>query len=319
MEIAPESLGPVIGHADAKREWLSAVSSGRMHHGWLLRGPRGVGKARMALQMAGSLLGAGPDFAMTAETMVGRLVVAGSHPDLRVLQRLTDDKGKTKTDISVDQVRELIEFFAFRPAMGGWRVAIIDAVDELNRSGLNAMLKTLEEPPERAVLLLVYHGEQAIPPTIRSRCRVLNLGELTQLETVEALEATGIQPGKAAELAAATPGRPGRAIAAGTPESVAANEAIRSALRGLERMDARALHQALNQAGRSDASLAAAMETLTSSLQRRAAREIDPVIAGDWAAACLDIMRLETEARELNMDRAQTVASALQRVAKLAR
>ena len=118
---------------------------------------------------------------------MGRLVLAGSHPDLRVIRRPVDDKGKRKSEIPVDSVRELAEFFAMRPAMGGWRVAIIDAVDEMNRHGENAILKTLEEPPNRAVLFLISHGEQLLLPTVRSRCRVLRCGALGEHETMSAL------------------------------------------------------------------------------------------------------------------------------------
>ena len=176
MEISASELGPVIGHEDAKRRFLDAASSDKLHHGWMLQGPRGIGKARLALQFAAHLLGAsaqGSPLSADAENAVGRLIVAGSHPDLRIIRVPIDEKGKAKTEIPVDAVRELAGFFALRPAMGGWRIAIIDAVDELNRFGANAILKTLEEPPPRAVLFLVSHGERAPPPTVRSRCRVI--------------------------------------------------------------------------------------------------------------------------------------------------
>lgn len=98
MEVAASELGHVIGHAGAKHEFLAAVGSGKLHHGWLLRGPRGVGKARLALQFAMHLLSDGDgQLSANAETPVGRLVVAGSHPDLRIVRRPTDDKGKRKS------------------------------------------------------------------------------------------------------------------------------------------------------------------------------------------------------------------------------
>lgn len=320
MEVAANELGQVIGHAAAKQEFLAAVASGKLHHGWLLRGPRGVGKARLALQFAMHLLGNGDgQLAANAETPVGRLVVAGSHPDLRIIRRPIDDKGKQKSEIPVDSVRELSEFFSMRPAMGGWRVAIIDAVDEMNRFGANAVLKTLEEPPSRAVLFLISHGEQLLLPTVRSRCRVLRCGALGEHETLSALAHAGVAGSRAEEVARIAPGRPGRALELEGADAGAAADAISNALRNLTNADARSLHAALTQASKSDASMAAAMESLRISLQKRATREGDPVLAGDWAEAALDIMRIDAEAQALNQDRAQTVAAALSRVARLAR
>jgi len=320
MDVAPSELGHVIGHAIAKHEFLSAVSSGKLHHGWLLRGSRGVGKARLALQFAMHLLGNGDgQLSATAESPVGRLVVAGSHPDLRVIRRPTDDKGKRKSEIPVDSVRELSEFFAMRPAMGGWRVAIIDAVDEMNRHGENAILKTLEEPPNRAVLFLISHGEQLLLPTVRSRCRVLRCGALSEHETMSALAQAGVTGARADEVARIAPGRPGRALELENADAGAVADAISNAVRNLAGSDARGLHTALSQASRSDASMAAAMESLRISLQKRATRESDPVLAGDWAECALDVMRIDAEAQTLNQDRAQTIAAALWRVARLAR
>lgn len=314
-------LGPVIGHDAVKREWLAAAASERMHHGWLLRGPRGVGKARLAIQFAAHLLGADPSgkLSVDAESHVGRLIIAGSHPDLRIIRVPVDDKGKQKTEIPVESVRELSDFFALHPAMGGYRVAIVDSVDEFNRSGANAILKTLEEPPSRAVLFLISHGEKAVLPTIRSRCRVLRCGALTQQETMQTLLSAGVEAARAEKIAQLAPGRPGRALQLEGSDATAASDAVLVALRNLGGADARSLHAALGAAAKSDTAMSAAMETLRSSLQKRAARETDPVAAGDWAAAALDVMRLDAEAQALNQDRAQAVAAALSRVVRLAR
>lgn len=320
MDIASNELGHVIGHAAAKHEFLSAANSGKLHHGWLLRGPRGVGKARLALQFAMHLLDNGDgQLSATAERPVGRLVLAGSHPDLRVIRRPVDDKGKRKSEIPVDSVRELAEFFAMRPAMGGWRVAIIDAVDEMNRHGENAILKTLEEPPNRAVLFLISHGEQLLLPTVRSRCRVLRCGALGEHETMSALAMGGVTGARADEVARVAPGRPGRALELESADAGAVADAILNAVRHLGGSDAQSLQTALTAASKSDAAMAAAMESLFISLQKRAARENDPVAAGDWAECALDVMRIDAEAQALNQDRAQTVAAALSRVARLAR
>ena len=319
MEVAANELGPVMGHAAVKREWLAAVSTGKLHHGWLLRGPRGVGKARLAMQFAAYLLGnADEQLATNADTLVGKLIAGGNHPDLRIIRRPIDDKGKQKSEIPVESVRELSEFFSLRPAMGGWRVAIIDAVDELNRFGANAILKTLEEPPSRAVLFLISHGEQMVLPTIRSRCRMLRCGALNEHDTLSALTLAGLSPSEAEQVSRLAPGRPGRALELQGADAAAASDAMMQALRNLGDADARSFHAVLSAAAKSDTAMASAMESLRASLQKRAARETDPVIAGDWAAAALDVMRLDREAQALNQDRAQAISAALSRVARLA-
>jgi DNA polymerase-3 subunit delta' len=320
MEVAASEIGPVVGHAGAKQEFLGAIASGKLHHGWLLRGPRGVGKARLALQFALHLLSHGDgQLSAHGDDPTARLVVAGSHPDLRIIRRPIDDNGKQKAEIPVDSVRELAAFFSMRPAMGGWRIAIIDAVDEMNRFGANAVLKTLEEPPARAVIFLISHGEQLLLPTIRSRCRVLRCNALSEHETLSTLAGNGLTGARADDVARIAPGRPGRALELDGSDAGASADAVANALRGLVDADARSLHTALSLAAKSDAAMAAAMESLRISLQKRAARESDPVRAGDWASAALDVMRIDAEAHALNQDRAQTVAAALSRVARLAR
>lgn len=319
MAVAETEIGLVVGHAAAKAEWQAAVASNKLHHGWLLRGPRGIGKARLALQLALQLLGAKSQTPLGADMddPVARLVAAGSHPDLRIIRRPVDDKGKEKTEIPVESVRELADFFALRPAMGGWRVAIIDAVDELNRFGSNAILKTLEEPPSRAVLFLIAHGEQPVLPTIRSRCRTLQLNPLSSEETEEVLVRGGMPAARAEEVARRAPGRPGHALALQGPDADAAVDAVRDALKSLNNLNPRVLQSVLQAAGKSDAAMSAAMEALRRSLHRRASTEGDAALAGDWAATWLDIARLDAEADALNMDRAQTLATALERISAM--
>lgn len=158
-----------------------------MHHAWLLAGPRGVGKASFALAAAERILAeaAGPPVTMPGlatpeEHPAGRLVSAGSHPDFRLLERLVNKSGTgLARNISVDQVRELGELFAVTPALSPWRVVVIDSVDDLEPGGANALLKMLEEPPANSLFLLVSHVPGRLLPTIRSRCRRLNLEPLS--------------------------------------------------------------------------------------------------------------------------------------------
>ena len=313
MALEPHDIGPVIGHEEAQREFLSALASGRMHHGWLMRGPRGVGKSRLAVRFAMRLLGDTSDFSASADPAITNLMLAGSHPDLRVIRRPFDDKGKQKSEIPVDSVRELAQFFSLRPALGGWRVAIIDAVDEMNRFGANAVLKTLEEPPQKAVLILISHGEQALLPTIRSRCRILRCGPLNEREEASVLAMAGHTGAKANTIAAMAPGRPGRALDLSQGDA-GDGSALETLLRSDSTVDASALQAALSAGSKSDGALAVSMERLRALLQRRAMREGDPVRAGDWADAALAVARISAEAHALNQDRAQTVAAALQAV-----
>ncbi len=132
--------------------------------------------------------------------------MALSHPDLFVLRRGLNERGKPRREIAVDDARDLGHFFSLAPSEGGMRVAIVDAVDDLNRNAANAILKTLEEPPARSILLLVCHAPGAILPTIRSRCRRMALRPLSDDDVRKASDAdTGI--------VSLAKGRPGRAIA----------------------------------------------------------------------------------------------------------
>ena len=312
MELQPHDIGPVLGHEEAQQDFLAALDSGKLHHGWLMRGPRGVGKSRLAVRFAMRLLGDRSDFSASPDPAIANLLLAGSHPDFRMIRRPIDDKGKQKAEIPVDSVRELSQFFSLRPALGGWRVAIIDAVDEMNRFGANAVLKTLEEPPHKAVLILLSHGEQALLPTIRSRCRVLRCGPLNERDEMSVLALAGHTGAKANAIAAMAPGRPGRAIELSQGEA-GDGSSLEALLRG-DGVDASALQSALMQASKSEGALAVSMERLRAMLQRRAMREGDPARAGDWADAALAVARIGAEADALNQDRAQTVAAALQAV-----
>ena len=163
-----------------EQAFLDALERGRLHHAWLLAGPEGIGKATFAYRVARRLLGATAEPALgllgsKPDDPVCRQIMARAHPDLLVLQRDAED-GKTRKGIPVDDARALPEFFAKTPAAGAYRVAIIDAADDLNANAANAVLKTLEEPPERGVLLLISHAPGSLLPTLRSRCRRLRFG-----------------------------------------------------------------------------------------------------------------------------------------------
>ena len=196
----PPQTTVLFGHRAAEAALLAAYRAGRMPHGILIAGPRGIGKATLAYRMARFVL-AHPDptaasvhtatsLAVEPEHPVARRVAAQAHGDLLVLERTPNDKGVLRQQIAVDDVRRTISFFGATAGEGGWRIAIVDAVDELNRAGANALLKVLEEPPERALLLLVCHSASRVLPTLRSRCSVLAMRPLAQSDVARALAAS---------------------------------------------------------------------------------------------------------------------------------
>ena len=188
----------LIGHDVAEKTMLAAHGSSRLHHAWLITGPRGIGKATLAWRFArfllcgsqqGGLLGDTPTGLDVGMEAPGRsLVDARSHPDLFHLRRtLHPDNGRMRGEIVVEDVRGLGEFMHMTPAMGQWRVALVDAADEMNRNAANAVLKILEEPPPNAVLLIVAHAPGRLLPTIRSRCRRLALHPLSDDTVIDLL------------------------------------------------------------------------------------------------------------------------------------
>lgn len=207
----PRETFSFVGHDAEEQALAEALASGRMHHAWLISGAKGLGKATLAYRLAraafGAKTGGARPFDVDAEDPIARRVAALSHPDHFVLRRGFNDRGKPRREITVDDARDLGHFFSLAPSEGGMRVAIIDAVDDLNRNAANAILKTLEEPPARSVLLLVCHAPGAILPTIRSRCRRLALRPLSDELVAEALGE------KDDAIVALAKGRPGRAIA----------------------------------------------------------------------------------------------------------
>jgi DNA polymerase-3 subunit delta' len=181
---APEPrANPILfGHAEAEATILEAIRAGRIHHAWLITGPEGIGKATLAYRFARRLLAgrpAGDSLALDPANLVFRRVAANSHADLRTVERAFNEKTKRmKAQIAVEDVRAINDFMSLTPAEGGWRVVVIDGAEDFNQVSANALLKILEEPPSRAILLLVCAAPGRLLPTIRSRCRRLRLTPL---------------------------------------------------------------------------------------------------------------------------------------------
>ena len=212
----PRDTAMIFGQSAAQTAFLDAFSTGRLHHGWLLRGPKGVGKSTLAWQIARFLL-ANPPVApgdmfgasdaprslfVDPEHPVSRRINAGAEGGLKSVTRTPNPTTERLRDqIVVDDIRRLGGFFQMSAAEGGRRVVIIDAADEMNTSAANALLKMLEEPPENAILLLISHQPSRLLPTIRSRCRTLRLGALSQVD-IDAILATQELEIDAAEMGA---------------------------------------------------------------------------------------------------------------------
>jgi DNA polymerase-3 subunit delta' len=218
---APEPrANPELRGQDAALTVLrTAVGSGRLPHGWLLTGPPGIGKATLAFRFARALL-AGPDasdpnLTVAPEHPVFRQVAHGSHPDLKVIEPPRDPKtGKVKSEIPVDMVRAATASLNTTAALGGHRIVVIDGAESLNRNAANALLKSLEEPPPGAILLLVSHHPGRVAPTLRSRCAKLALARLPDAEVRVALtqHAPDLPPEQHDALAQLARGSIGRAL-----------------------------------------------------------------------------------------------------------
>jgi DNA polymerase-3 subunit delta' len=193
----PREREILIGHHAAEQQLLDAYRGPRMPHAWLIGGPAGNGKATLAYRFARFVL-ANPrpavlpadlsDLSVPPDHPVFRRVVSGAHPDLLALRRIAETgKEKAPQDIPVKLVREIVRFFGSTAGDGGWRICLVDSADELNRHGANALLKLLEEPPERSLFLIVSHMPGRLLPTIRSRCRMLTLPTLSENDIVAGL------------------------------------------------------------------------------------------------------------------------------------
>lgn len=217
-------MAAMIGHQEAEKAFLEGWQGGRLHHGWLLAGPQGMGKRGFAERAARFLVthGVGGERAAVAlddrgDDTAARLVDADNHPEIIRLTRQPRDKGKELArNITIDQVRQMIRRLHLSLSLGDWRVIIVDAVDDLESDSANALLKTLEEPPARTLFLLVSHSPGRLLPTIRSRCRILRfqpvdrdvmlpwlhgLRPMLDMEEVRAIvAASGGVPGKALGL-----------------------------------------------------------------------------------------------------------------------
>ncbi len=262
----PREARTLFGQDAAEATFLDAWAAGRMHHGWLITGARGVGKATLAWRIARFLLstpGQGDDglfgapqppatLDVPADHPVSHRISALAEPGLFLLRRVWDEKRRAlKTVITVDEVRRLKSFFNLSATDGGRRVVIVDSADEMNPNAANALLKLLEEPPANAVLLLVAHQPSRLLPTIRSRCRELRLTTLGPDDMAAAMNAAGAETSQPQALAALSGGSVGEAIRLAQLDGLTLYAEIVALLSTLPRLDRpRALKLADSAAGK---------------------------------------------------------------------
>ncbi|WP_334163148.1 DNA polymerase III subunit delta' [Phenylobacterium sp.] len=323
----PREVFELEGQQAAEEAFEAARARGRLHHAWLLTGPEGVGKATFAYRAARRLLGAPADprhgiLGSDPDHPVSRQVMARSHPDILVLEREGPD-GKPRKVIPVDDVRRLAEFFSKSPASAPHRVAIVDAADDLNVNAANALLKTLEEPPPRGVLLMVSHSPGRLLPTIRSRCRRLALPPLS-LEEAAAFVRDRIEVTEedALRLSRMAGGAPGKALALAAGQALAMDDAARALLADLPQMDeAMALSLADRfRGGEGQAQFNLLLDRLA---DRVHAMSLDRAREGRgpldrWALAWETLQRLPREVEALNLDRTDALFTALRELRQAA-
>src|SRR6202790_5304954 len=263
--VHPRQTSLLAGHREAEAALLNAYCTGRIPHAWLIGGAQGIGKATLAYRMArfvlahrnpfGSDVQRAEPLAVNPSDPIARRVAAGAHGGLLTLERTLNERGVMRTVITVDETRETISFFGSTAAVEGWRVCIVDTVDELNPNAANALLKILEEPPQQSLFLLVSHAPARVLPTIQSRCRKLALRPLAISDVIRAAaEAANIaiDDPALAEAAEAAEGSVARALTLLGGDALKLQQRTAALLATLPRLDPRELHALGDALGGSD-------------------------------------------------------------------
>ncbi len=322
----PRESNLLIGHAAAETAILDAMRSTRLHHAWLITGPEGVGKATLAFRFARCLLAGGnATLDMPSTDPVFRRVAAGTHADLLTIEREWDEKKKRmKKTIAADTARTIPPFLHLTAAEGGWRVVIVDGAEDLNPQSANALLKVLEEPPPRAVLMLVCNAPGRLLPTIRSRCRHLALAPLDLPDMSLFLQQTHpeLTRDDRTRLAAIADGSPGRAEAlaeeGGLKLADIASEVLRAGA-GISLIRAYQISDSLRDQ--------APFETFMGLLHRGVAGAVSAYLRGTadtqqtrliesrgpyaWAETAQTLSQIAFETEKANMDRRQALIAGL--------
>jgi DNA polymerase III subunit delta' len=325
--VAPEPRANplLLGHSAAEATLAEAMRSGRMHHAWLLTGPEGVGKATLAFRFARRLFAGAPDgasLALDPRDKIFRRVAAESHADLLTVEREWDVKRKRlRGEIVVEDVRRIAEFLHLTPAEGGWRVVVLDGAEDLNRNAANALLKVLEEPPPRAVLLLVCSAAGRLLPTIRSRCRRLPLAALDDATMADLLTRylPGVPEEERGRLVTLGEGSIGRALALAEGGGVGIADLVGQVLDALPDVPPKRAHEVADALGRDEDAFSTFMDLTRAGIAaavRAAARgRADPDqtrLVGarplkDWVDVWQGLSHLQHETEAFHLDRRQAI------------
>lgn len=326
----PRDTERLFGHSAAERDFLDAYREGRLPQAWLIGGREGIGKATLAWRVARFIL-ANPDpsqpvvqrasdLHVDPSAPAARRISAQSHGDVVVLRREWDAKGKKHfTEIRVDDVRKAINLFHRAASEGGWRIAIIDSADDLNRSSANALLKMIEEPPPKSLFLITSHRPAATMPTIRSRCRRLTLSPLSDADVVAAIKAMDDDPATSDKelMTAATraSGSVRDALLLLANASIKQADDIARLLARLPDVDWRAVHSLADSVtGREGGDVFEAMLTMTldwidAKVRTAAASGAGPRSLAPLAQVWEKIAASARETQALNLDRRPIVLS----------
>ena len=348
----PRETGTLLGHSAAETELAQSFARGRMHHAWLITGRQGVGKATLAYRLARHALArpgerdpAGQSLAIDERATVARQIRARSHPGLLVLRRPYDARSKRfAASIPVDEVRQLRGFLGLTAGEGAWRVVIVDTADELNPNAANALLKSLEEPPALALFLLVAAEPSRLLPTIRSRCRRLELAPLATGDLRQASEAAfaavGMDPPSPQQwplLERLAEGSVRRALQLASSGGLDLHERIEKHFASLPGLDWPAVHALADQLAlaaneqRFEAFFDLLLEQLARLICARATarREAPEYLAAErlilepklpaWAALWESIVAERADADLLNLDRKALITGTFAKLEALAR
>ena len=335
---SPRNNPHLVGHETAEAVFLDSITKDRLHHAWLICGPRGIGKATLAYRVARHVLSrsATPDLSgsglfgdelpdrspfenslfLDPKHQVFRRIAAGGHSDFLAIERSVDEKTKKhRKEIVVSDVRAIATFLTMTPGESDWRVVLIDAADEMNRNAANAVLKVLEEPPKRALILLVAHNPGRLLPTIRSRCRRLALGALQDATISDLLKryVSDLTSEDLPHLVALADGSIGQALKYSSDGGLDIYQASTDLLVSLPDLDIPALHKLGDRLARDTTGEGfRTLNAILSSWLAEAAKSAAKTGAGaaPWAELWSEMNGLSRKAESVNLDRKQITLNA---------
>jgi len=348
---APRSAPILIGHEAAASALAEAWRSEKLAHAWMFAGPPGIGKATLAWQFvryvaAGGEQGGEGPLTTDPQHPAVRQVIAGAYPDSRLVRRSHNVRPphRLRTEISVEDVRAVGQFLRHTAAMGGWRTVVVDSADAMNANAQNALLKVLEEPPQRTLLLLVCHAPSRLLPTVRSRCRTMHLRPLSedQVAAIVAQQQPDLPAADRQLLARLADGAPGWALDLAEAGGLDLYRNLIGLLDSLPSLDAVQLHKTADRFG--GASGEPAYRTFITLLQwwlgrairataEKASGSLEEVVPGEaaltarltqrglepWLKAWEKVAELTSRADAVNLDRKQVVLNAFFELASAAR